>query len=194
MRGGLHPYVSCKCRQVVLCLVAQNVLTRQVLIAAATACMAALLNGSYRPAYAETESVVIDMPVYGQIRYGDLIRQAESLAHDAIGAQFSQNPEISTLQVVVTGDHHGEIIPILTATVSRAQWQENSQVSDWSRYYSSSYALLQRHDQDETVAIAPGRPIPPPASSLSRSALIDQAFDSGRLTGPAAQEYLNELD
>lgn len=170
----------------------QKILTRQLLIAFIAAWILGFLDGSNRPAQAEMQGVVIDIPIYGQTIYTDLTAQAELLVGNAINDQFGQNPVLSSVQVVVTGDRHGEIIPILTTTVSRTQWQENPQVNAWTKYYSASYALLQRHEQVETVAIAPIRSTA--VSNLERSFQIDEAFDSGRLTGPPAQAYLSDLD
>ncbi|MCA1991670.1 MAG: hypothetical protein LDL41_06435 [Coleofasciculus sp. S288] len=171
---------------------AQKTLTRQFLIAFTAACILGFLNGSDRPAHAEAQDVVLNIPVYGQTVYSDLTAQVESLVSNAINRQFEQNPDLSTIQVVVMGERHGEIIPILTTTVSRTQWQENPRVNAWTRYYSASYALLQRHEQAETVAMAPVRSTA--MSDLERSFQIDEAFDSGRLTGQTAQEYLSDLD
>lgn len=164
-------------------------------MAIALAFMFSFLSGSYQPARAEDERIVIDMPVYGQVDHRNLVRQAESLLAEAINRQFSQNASLSTLQVEVMGDRNGEIIPVLTVTVSRAQWQANPQVSAWSRYYNASYALLQRHEAAETVAVAPvgsaGRTADP---EIQDRFWIDEAFDSGRLTGATAQDYLSDLD
>lgn len=172
----------------------QRTFTHPLLAAIAGVCVL-ILSGSYQPARAEDERIVIDMPINGQVIHSVLIAQAESLLGEAISRQFSQNADLSTLQVDVVGDRHGEIIPVLTVTVSRAQWQANPQVSAWSRYYNASYALLQRHEAAETVAVAPvdsaGEITDP---EVQDRFWIDEAFDSGRLTGAAAQDYLNDLD
>lgn len=170
---------------------AQKILTHQRLVAVTAACIVWFLGGEYQPAYAETQDVVIDMPVYGQIVYSDLLSQAKLIVSEIINRQFAQNADFSTIQVVVMGDRNGEIIPILTTKVSRAQWQENPQVSAWTRY-SASYALLQRNEQAETVALAPSRSAN--RSNFDRSYQIDEAYDSGRLTGKDAQKYLSALD
>jgi len=148
---------------------------------------------SYRPVHAKAESIVVDMSVYGLVESGDFFRRAEAMVSDEISRQFSQNPDLSEIEVVVVGDRHGEIVPILTTTVSRAQWQETPLVSVWTEYYNVSYALLQRHEGQptETVARTPARATIGAQSPISQ---IDRAFDEGRLTGAAAQEYLDELD
>ena len=171
----------------------QKILIRQLLIALTPALSLGLLKGSYQLAHAEMQGLVIEIPVYGQAVPGSLTAQAELLVSSAIERQFKQNPGLSTIQVVVTGDRNGEIIPILTTTASRAQWQAKPQVKAWTKYYSSSYALLQRHEQKAEIAAAPpARPVA--MRNLQAAAQIDAAFDAGRLTGQAAQKYLNNLD
>ncbi|MBW4650700.1 MAG: hypothetical protein KME06_18720 [Kastovskya adunca ATA6-11-RM4] len=133
------------------------------------------------------------MPLYGQIIYGDLITEAELLVSRVINGQFTQSADTSTVQVVVMGNRNGEVIPILTTTVSRTQWQKTPQVRAWTEYYMNSYALIQRHEvrQVATVAAAPVRST---ATNNREQTLIDTAFDEGRLTGKAAQKYLDDLD
>lgn len=170
----------------------RRILVCQSLMAFLAASMLSLLNSIYQPTHAETPNFVIEISVDAQTLYSDLITQAESLVSDAINRQFGQDPNLPISQIVVMGDRNGEIIPILTTTVSRAQWQENPQVNAWTKYYGASYALLQRYRQEEQVAMAPVSSTA--RSSLERSFQIDEAFDSGRLTGQAAQSYLSDLD
>ncbi|MBD0335555.1 MAG: hypothetical protein ICV62_08700 [Cyanobacteria bacterium Co-bin13] len=139
------------------------------------------------------------MSVYGQMLPGDLAIQAELMASDSINRYFSQSASPSEVEVVVVGDRHGEIVPILTTAVSRTQWQENPRVSAWARYYNASHALLQRHEESEETIVArssgrSGSTSPVSISSLGQSAQIDAAFDRGHLTGVAAQPYLSYLD
>jgi hypothetical protein len=166
-------------------------LTRYFLIVTAAAFFCFFCD-SYRPVRAKAESIVVDMSVYGLVESGDFFRRAEAMVSDEISRQFSQNPDLSEIEVVVVGDRDGQIAPILTTTVSRTQWQETPSVSVWTEYYNASYALLQRYGQPtETMARASNR-----ATRANRMpiAQIDRAFDEGRLTGTAAQEYLDELD
>ncbi|MGF1521916.1 MAG: hypothetical protein ACFBSF_06285 [Leptolyngbyaceae cyanobacterium] len=170
-------------------------MTRQFLVASAAALMVWLVGDVYRPGHAEPGAIVIDMPVYGQVTHGDLVSQAEGLAEAAISRQFGQNSELLKVEVVVLGDRNGEMVPILTVTVSRTQWQENPQVDAWTEYYSNSYALLRLHEEglgnEASVAVASQRPV----ASRTSSSSIDQAYDEGRLAGEAIQrEYLADLD
>jgi hypothetical protein len=174
--------------------VSKKALIHSFWVAIATACVFCILDGNYRLARAGEERVVVNMPVYGEVVHSELAAQAESLIRDALNRQFSQRSNLSTVQVDVVGDRHGELIPLLTVTVSRAQWQANPQVSAWGRYYSASYTLLQRYESDTAVAIALARAATSMDASVQDRFRIDEAFDSGHLTGPAAQDYLSYLD
>jgi hypothetical protein len=152
------------------------------------------VGGFYQTAYADTEKIVLEIPVYGQISYDDyddLIAQAESWVSQAIVRQFNQSTDFSAIKVVVLGRRNDDIIPILSTTVSRTQWQEKPQVGAWTHYYAS-YALLQHHNLEaERVASSPTTS---GINAQNRAAAIDRAFDEGSLTGKAAQEFLNNLD
>ena len=183
----------------------QKILVRQFLIILAAACSLVMLKGSHKSAYAETQSIVIEMPVYGQVISSDLTAEAELLVSSIINDQFEQNPALTTVQVVIAIHRSGEVIPFLATTVSRAQWQESSQIQAWTRYYGLSHALLQRHEQDTRIATSLPLPGNSPVSSaatsnpeasfqIDRAARIDNAFDSGILTGQSAQDLLSDLD
>jgi hypothetical protein len=167
-------------------------LTRYFLIGVAVAFFC-FLGDSYRPVQAEAESIVVDMSVYGQVEYGDFFRRAEAIARDEIRRQFSQNPDLADIQVVVVGDRNGEIVPILTTTVSRTQWQDTPRVSVWTKHYHASYMLLQHHQGQPTETVAK-TPVRATIGTQRPSPQIDQALDEGRLTGAEAQDYLDELN
>jgi hypothetical protein len=188
----------------------RKILVRQFIIILAAACSLIMLKGSHKPAYAETQSIVIEIPVYGQAVSSNLTAEAESLVSSAISNQFEQSPALETVQVVVVIHRNGEVIPFLATMVSRAQWQESSQVQAWTRYYGLASALLQRHEQEAIIATAPpssslAAPAPAaprvtsnlenfPQTQIERALEIDDAFDSGSLTGQPAQEFLSDLD
>lgn len=143
-----------------------------------------------------TLEIPIEIPIYTQTSPRDLINQAEQLAGETIARQFQQNPERSTLRVVVLGNRHGNILPILTIAVTRSQWQSNPRVSIWSQYYASG-SLLQRPDAPVERPNPPqvaARPLGGDTTLGGRNAAIDRARDMGRLTRSQAQEYLSDLD
>ena len=172
-------------------LFAKKVIPSQLLMAAMVACAVCFFDGHDRPAWAETEVVVIDMATNGQVAHSDLLAEAELLVNDAISRQFSQNPGLSSVQVSVLGHRNGEIIPILTTMVSREQWQSDPRVNAWTRYHHA-YTLFQRHDEERIVTMVPARPNG--ISNARSQDWVDAAYDSGRLTGELAQDQLSSLD
>lgn len=133
------------------------------------------------------------MPIYSSVTSQDLIDQAEALVTDEIGRRFSSNADLADVRVVVLGNRNGDIAPILSTSVSRADWQANPAVSAWTNYYRS-YAFFRRHDRPEPVvaAAAPTRS----GSTLYAdvSAQVDRQYDAGSLGGASAQIYLDDLD
>ncbi len=179
-------------------VLAQRRLARRLAIATFVALLTIFVSTAQNPARAQVQPivqpVVIDLLVDGSVASNDVLAEAESLAGSAISSQFAQNPALPEINVTVLGNRNGEVIPILTITVSREQWQSNPQVNVWTRYYNS-YALFRRHDQERTVALVPARPGggSPRGRSLPLSQ-IEEALDTGRLPGNIAQEYLDDLD
>ncbi|MFE4108263.1 hypothetical protein [Almyronema epifaneia] len=173
----------------------KSFLARKLLTVVVAASFTWILADVHQPVWAETEDIVIDMPVSGSVLYSTLIEQAEQLASGEVSRQFSQNSDISEVRVVVMGSRYGEIIPILATKVSRSQWQDNPQITVWTDYYSASYTLLQRHDE-EIIALAPARSITanPSVSAPTKQTEIDAAYDEGRLSAEEAQIYLDYLD
>ncbi len=138
--------------------------------------------------------VLLEMPVYSRTSSDDLFGQAESMVSQEINRYFDSNPDLAEIEVVVLGSRNGDIVPILTTTVSRTQWQENSQVSAWTKYYRA-HALIRRHDtsQPTQVATSPSRRSTAVASR-GISAQFDRQFDSGRLDGRTTQSYVDFVD
>lgn len=154
------------------------------------------LFSNYSKAWAETERVTIEIPVYTEsVLASDLTLEAEALVENAVKRHL-QNPVITAVQVTVVADRNGEYVPILVTRVSRAQWQATPSVSAWTSYFNAAYALLQRHDSQDVVlaraAVVNGAGSY--SGSLQTQAQIDGALDEGRLTGPAAQQVLSDLD
>lgn len=138
--------------------------------------------------------VLLEMPIYSRISSDDLIGQAESMVSNEIDRYFAASPDLAEIEVVVLGSRNGDIVPILTTTVSRTQWQENSQVSAWTEYYSS-YALIRRHDNTQPAQVAASSSRRSTAvASRGLSAQFDRQFDSGRLDGRTVQSYVDLVD
>jgi hypothetical protein len=153
-----------------------------------------LVGSSFHPVFADQENrTFIDLSLYSQISQDELLSQAEARVSQEINRQFSSDANRSEVEIVVFGHRNGDVIPILTTSVSRAEWQANPQVSAWTEYYRS-YALFRRHDAQQTQAIARTPTRPEAIVSQDISAQIDQAYDAGSLSGQALQGYLDLID
>lgn len=175
-------------------MVSSKLLLGCLSIAACLASAGAVVSFS-GPALASADGqVFVDMPIYSRTSSDDLIAQAESIAEQKVNQYFSANPDLAEVEVVVLGSRNGDVIPVLTTAVSRSQWQENPQVSAWSKYYTA-YALLRRHDERRPtqVAAAPSRRSST-AVSQGISIQFDRQFDSNQLRGRTVQSYADLVD
>jgi len=151
------------------------------------------------PVKAEATQVVVDVPIYSaSVSERSLTLEAELLVSQTIDQQFSQNPGLTTLKVLAMANRNGEVVPILETNVSRADWQEQPQVSIWTRYYDASFELVQRHNVQPSTLIASSVSSTSSdrqtASSARSTILIDRLVDEGRLRGTDAQEVLSSID
>ena len=137
--------------------------------------------------------VLLEMPIYSRTSSDDLISQAESMVSQEIVRHFDSDPSLAEVEIVVLGSRNGDVIPVLTTTVSRTQWQENPQVSAWTKYYSS-YALIRRHDSQSPtqVAAAPSRRSSAPQGAIATR--FERQFDARQLSGRTIQTYADLID
>jgi hypothetical protein len=89
--------------------------------------------------------------------YNALVQKAETLAKQSIEQAFQENSTLESVTIMILGERKGQTVPILRARVTRSQWQANSDVSEWTRYFARSESLL-------------GYNQPTPTQSASRSA------------------------
>ncbi|MEB3211575.1 MAG: hypothetical protein VKL39_09470 [Leptolyngbyaceae bacterium] len=168
---------------------------RNVLLSFAIAAGTSLLVGAYQPLRAETELIVIDIPLSERVSSFELVSSSEQRIANEITQLFRQSSGVDTVQVSVLTHRNGEVIPLMTTVVSRSQWQQLPQVSAWTRY-NNPQALLERHDQERVVALSPTRPGGSRGIGLQDTAIaqLDRDLDEGRLSGAAAQRNLSDLD
>lgn len=162
---------------------------KRVLMALA---VAAVLGGA-RPALAQIPAVTIELSASGAIAYDDLRRQAEAVARDRVNQYFQQHPDRATVEIVVLGERNGNLVPILTATVERAEWRPQAPVQEWARLFAAHTFLEPRRGAGQSPAVPQGAAsttqLPP-----DTIASLDRAFDTGSLSPAMAQRYLSYLD
>lgn len=141
---------------------------------------------------------MIELPVYGSSTYNTLLMQAESLISRTIRQQFTQDGGLASLQVTVVGTRYGETIPIMTTSVSRAQWQQQPQVAQWTTYNSLAQTLFARFEEPENgaqvVAVQPSPSISSGYSTVDPVLQVEEAFQEGRINRQEYQELTDALD
>ena len=78
----------------------------------------------------------------GTQSFDTLIRYAQDLAKNSIEQEFTANPEASEVSITISTEYNGQIVPILHSKVTRSQWQRDSRVYRWTKYFGSSGVLL----------------------------------------------------
>jgi hypothetical protein len=73
--------------------------------------------------------------------YQTLVQEAEGLARQLI-QQALQDGQVETIVVRIVGDRFGEVAPLLTIRVSRAEWQAQPNIQQWARYGGRSSMQL----------------------------------------------------
>ncbi len=71
-----------------------------------------------------------------------LLQQAQDLARQSIEQEFAENPETNEISIMVLGEHQGQIVPLLRSQVTRTQWQRDSRIYRWTRYFANNSQVL----------------------------------------------------
>ncbi|HAA28441.1 MAG TPA: hypothetical protein DCE56_13100 [Cyanobacteria bacterium UBA8553] len=93
-------------------------------------------------ASAETKEQNLLLNSDGTQSFNVLIRSAQDLAKTSIEQEFTENPEVNEVSLTISTEHNGQIVPILHAKVTRSQWQKDSRLNRWTKYFNSSGVLL----------------------------------------------------
>jgi hypothetical protein len=78
----------------------------------------------------------------GSPSFEALLQEAQDLAKYSIEQEFAENPTTTEVSIVVIGEHQGQIVPLLRSQVTRTQWQEDSRIYRWTRYFATSSKVL----------------------------------------------------
>ncbi|MCC3457738.1 MAG: hypothetical protein JGK24_32080 [Microcoleus sp. PH2017_29_MFU_D_A] len=100
--------------------------------------------------------------------FAGLVQQAEDLAALSIAREFQENPALTEVTIIITADRSRQRVPVLRSRVSRSQWQKDSRIEQWTRYFADSQYLLGFRDsyissgnsgRSQTINVpAPSRP------------------------------------
>ena len=127
--------------------------------------------------FAESKESYLTLDSDDSQSYTSLVQQAEDLAALSIARQFQENPGITEVTVIVTATRSRQFVPVLRSRVSRSQWQKNSSIEQWTRYFADSKLLLGFIDPNISPAnYGPSQRINVPGPSRPVSRQNDPAF------------------
>jgi hypothetical protein len=93
-------------------------------------------------ALAETKEKSFILNSDGTQSFNVLIQSAQELAKSSIEKEFIESSDTTEVSITILIEHNGQIVPILNSKVSRSQWQRDSRLYRWTRYFGSSGVLL----------------------------------------------------
>ena len=135
------------------------------------------LTSSTSIALAETKESYLTLDSDGSQSFLGLVQQAEELAKEAIAQEFQNNPGLTEVTVIVTADRSRRMVPVLRSRVSRNQWQKDSRIEQWTRYFANAkYLLGFREGNISPANSGPSQTINVPAPSRPASRQNDPGF------------------
>lgn len=93
-------------------------------------------------AQADSQRVEISLDRQQNETYQDLVSRAETTASTIIQRSFDQDILMKKVSVMIMGQNHGAIAPVLFLAVNRDQWSREPNVQRWVTYFRSARSLL----------------------------------------------------
>lgn len=135
------------------------------------------LTASISIGLAETKDGYLTLDSDGSQSFLGLVQQAEELAKDAIAQEFQNNPGLTEVTIIVTADRSRRMVPVLRSRVSRNQWQKDSRIEQWTRYFADAKYLLGFTEGNiSSSSSGPSQTINVPAPSRPASRQNDPGF------------------
>ncbi len=126
---------------------------------------------------AQTKEIYLTLNSDDSQSFAGLVQQAEDLAALSIAREFQENPALTEVTIIITADRSRQRVPVLRSRVSHSQWQKNSRIEQWTRYFADAKLLLGFRDGNISPANSgPSRGINVPAPSRPASRQNDPAF------------------
>lgn len=101
-----------------------------------------LSNALSTPASAETKQFNFILSSCCNQSFAEFIEQAESLASESINRAFAENSQMTAVSVKVVGERNGQEAQVISATVSRSNWQKQPKIQLWTQYLRNAGLLL----------------------------------------------------
>lgn len=87
--------------------------------------------------------------------FGQLIDESEARLGQKIRQAFSADPTIQQLQITIMASRGGAIVPLMTTTMSRSDWQRTNRFDAWTQYFSNAEVLLSYQSAEITTDVTP---------------------------------------
>lgn len=135
------------------------------------------LTTSISIALAENKERYLTLDSDGSQSFAGLVQQAEDLAKESIAREFQENPGLTEITIIITADRSRQLVPVLRSRVSRRDWQKDSRIEQWTRYFADAkYLLGFREGNISPANSGPSQAINVPAPSRSASRQNDPGF------------------
>ncbi len=128
-------------------------------------------------ALAETKERYLSLDSDSSQSFANLVQQAEDLAKESIAQEFQENPGLTEVTTIVTATRNRQVVPVLRSRVSRNEWQKDSRIEQWTRYFADAKYLLGFTEGNISSSNSgPSQTINVPAPSRPASRQNDPAF------------------
>jgi hypothetical protein len=135
------------------------------------------LTANISIALAETKERYLTLDSDGSQSFTSLVQQAEDLAKESIAREFQENPGLTEITIIITADRSRQMVPVLRSRVSRREWQKDSRIEQWTRYFADAKFLLGfREGNISSPNSGSSQTINVPAPSRPASRQNDPAF------------------
>ncbi|MGF1521158.1 MAG: hypothetical protein ACFBSF_02390 [Leptolyngbyaceae cyanobacterium] len=107
------------------------------------------------------EAINYTIPYVEGQTFQAMMEEASAAARRLINEEFAANSTAAATAVTILSDRNGEVVPVLMVRVSRAEWQSNPTIEQWSRYLGSYAMPLLAYEGDGQVEQSSVRPFIP---------------------------------
>lgn len=91
--------------------------------------------------HADTQRIEISLARQQNETYQDLVNRAEAATLKSIQQSFVDT-QMTNVSIMIMGQNHGKIAPVLSLEVDRSEWLSNPALHNWVTYFRSARSLL----------------------------------------------------
>ncbi|MEO1208910.1 MAG: hypothetical protein AAFX78_05130 [Cyanobacteria bacterium J06638_20] len=91
-------------------------------------------------ATAQALPVELTIDVDGQTDHNFVYQQTKNLAEQAIESTLAQDAAVSEVEVIVSAQRNGQILPLFAINAPRTGWQEQPNIDVWITWIAPSFS------------------------------------------------------